>query len=310
MYTRALALIFTYIFLSIFSWSASAKLCNPFEEKCWLKSNSSASPAYPSKNSQIRINPSAVPVEKGFGVEAIAFQGGVDFALIKGLGRVGAAVSPSNGEETFFGPPALVSDADYLLRMQEKKKYNSQKIALATAFSVYSNKRDGLKRLNLSLGIIGKYNQLTKGISPGAGVSLVGGPFTLGYSIAQDEHYLDENTKQRYRTDTASVGIFLSSVAIDYSVLKLHYDQETAPITVTLLTGSLLLKRWILSIAGRQEQSPRGAYDFQRKTLVSEEFKHETFASVQYAITPTVLVGVFHNYYLLREFSAGLTLFF
>ncbi len=148
MYTWPAALIL------LFSLPAQAKLCNPFEEKCWLKSNSSSSPAYPSKNSQIRINPSAVPVEKGFGVEAIVFQGGADLALVKGLGRVGAAVSPSNGEETFFGPPGPESDQDYLLRMQDKNKYNSQKVALATAFSVYSNKRSGLKRLNLSLGVI------------------------------------------------------------------------------------------------------------------------------------------------------------
>lgn len=304
MYIRGLALIF------LFSLNAHAKLCNPFEEKCWLKSNSSSSPAYPSKSSQIRINPSAVPVEKGLGLETIVFQGGADFAVVKGLGRVGAAVSPSNGEETFFGPPGPEGDADYLKRMQDKKRYNSQKVALATAFSVYSNKRDGLKRLNFSLGVIGKYNRLTKGFSPGAGISLVGGPFTLGYSVTQDQFYIDENTTQKYHTDALSAGIYLSSLAIDYSVLRIHYADEQEPTTVRLLTGSLLLKRWILSLAVREELSPRSAYDFRYETLIDEKLKHETFVAVQYAITPTVLVGVFHNYYLLRELSAGLTLFF
>ena len=300
----------TLLFYLAISIPAEAKLCNPLEEKCWLKSNGSSSPAYPSKNSQVRINPSAVPVEKGFGIESILFQGGADLAVVKGLGRVGAAVSPSNGEETFFGPPGPEFADDYLGRMQTKKKYNSQKLALATGFSVYSNKKSGLKRLQLSLGVIGKYNRYTKTLSPGAGVSLVGGPFTLGYAVTKDEFFIDDNTKLKYQTATASAGIFLSSLALDYSVMKINSEDGSEPTTVNLLTGSLLLKRWILSLAGRQEESSRGAYDFENKTLVYDRFKHETFAGVQFALTPTLMIGCFHNYYLLRELSAGLTLFF
>ncbi|MGZ3722568.1 MAG: hypothetical protein ACXVA9_06540, partial [Bdellovibrionales bacterium] len=298
-----------FIFIAIaFLSPAHGKLCNAFKEKCWLQTGgSSSSPAYPSKNSSIRINPSAVPTDDSYGGEVLYYGNQWDFGIVKGTGRIGAAISASNGEETFFGSRALESDTDYLTRMQAKQPYPSQKISVAGAVTVLTNKRDGLNRLQLNLGVSGKYNRLTNHTWPGAGLSAIAGPFTLGYALAQDETQTDKilETNVKYKSTTMSAGIFLDSFALDYSVLDVNVDGET-PARITLLTGSLFLQKWILTLAGRTEDSSRKKYDFQTQSLITEQVKHETFGGVQFALNKVLMLGIFHNYYLLRETSFGL----
>ncbi|NJM10031.1 MAG: hypothetical protein HC883_03855 [Bdellovibrionaceae bacterium] len=76
------------------------------------------------------------------------------------------------------------------------------------------------------------------------------------------------------------------------------------------MTGSLMLNRWMMTVSSRRENSERDVYDFKTKALVEEDVKFETFGGVQFAPTKVLLVGIFHNYYLLREVSLGMTLFF
>ncbi|MGE0528189.1 MAG: hypothetical protein AB7P49_14060 [Bdellovibrionales bacterium] len=256
-----------------------------------------------------------MPLEKSWGVEAIMYASEFDFALVRGLGRVGAAISPTNSEETFFGHPGFEIPPEFLERMRDKKKYESQKITLAGAFGLWGNKKHGLRRVQINLGAIGKYNTETDSVWPGAGVSAVVGPFTLGYSVGQDETLIDmtdyglENEKFRYNSETFSAGIYMNSLALDYSYVRITAS-DLEPIHVSLLTGSVLLRRWILTIAGRREASERPAYDFKTQTLVAEDVKRETFGGVQFAATRFLMIGCFHNYYLLREISIGAILFF
>lgn len=308
--------LFLLYFFAIHGTVAFSEICNPMFEKCWLKTGSSSSPAYPSKSTQFKINPSAVPVEKGFGIETILFSAGADFSLVKGLGRVGAAISPTANQETFFGPPGFELPEDYLARMREEEKYQNQVMSLASAFSVYSNKSKGLKRFQLNLGIMGKYNRLTHGITPGGGLSVIGGPFTAGFSMSQDqsqikliEGALQETHVLKYQTQTFSGGIFLNSVALDYSHQKLIFEDDEE-INITLITGSIILRKWILTLANRKEESDRLAYDFKTRELKTEMIKYETFGGVQFSATKVLMLGIFHNYYLMRELSAGITLFF
>lgn len=295
---------------------AQAKLCNPAKERCWLnKGNSTSSPAYPSKNSSININPSAVPVDDGFGIEALTYDGEWDFALVKGTGRIGAAISPTNGEEAFFGPPGLELNGEYLERKIEREKYESQKINLATAFNIYKNKKSGMRQFILTLGVIGKYNTVSEDIHPGGGVGMILGPLTLGYSLSQDKYVLEKDVYQLsedipvpYEIETVSVGIFLNSLALDYSELKMTYEDNELS-RVSLITASLLLKRVILTASRRREDSYRPAYNFKTKSLEQQQFKYEYFGGVQVGVTKTIMLGAFYNYYLLREISFGLTWF-
>src|SRR5262245_2124011 len=103
-------------FLLIFVLSpwAKAELCDHSKHFCgYAPGSSGKGGGAPTRGGKIRINPSAVPTEKGLGIEGIIFEG-VDLSLVKGMGRVGAGISPSASESTFFGPPALENPEDYL----------------------------------------------------------------------------------------------------------------------------------------------------------------------------------------------------
>ncbi len=51
-------------------------------------------------------------------------------------------------------------------------------------------------------------------------------------------------------------------------------------------------------------------YDFETNRLIAEPTKMDIFGGVQAEIFNNVLIGTFYNYYLLKEVSFGLTVFF
>lgn len=263
----------------------------------------------------MRINPAAVPVEKGFGLESI-FYDGADFALVKGFGRIGAGISPSNSEETFFGPPSIESEYEYLNRKYEEKKYPSQKYSVATGVRLWTNKKSGVKRIELNLGVIGRYNKLTKKVLGGGGINGSLGPITFGASRYADQTQFEDpfltpavtTVVRDYHVNSLSVGLFLHSLALDYSILRMQENSES---TTTLVTASLLLKRAMLTYSHRRENSDRPVYH--RATNSVEygiENKYENFYGLQFNLGKYWMLGAFYNYYLLREYSAGATFFF
>jgi hypothetical protein len=308
--------VITFI-LAFGSPARAGWICDHSAEFCGDSKNSrenSSSPAYPSNNSSININPSAVPIETGFGLETLYYNGQLDFGLVRGLGRVGAALSPSNNDETFFGPPGFEQPFEYYDRKEARQKYPQQKVSLAAAVNLYKNKKSNLSRFEVNLGGVVKYNRFTYGIRPGVGINTVAGPFTFGYSIAQDEVQLNYDKFGNPRTSTKqyvvasySLGVSLSSLALDYSVLSLQSDQ---PATVAVSTASLFVYRAILTLSSRLEQSERPYYNFASHQLETRYNKNDLFFGLQYSFTNSFMVGAFYNYYLLREVSAGLTLFF
>ncbi len=97
---------------------------------------------------------------------------------------------------------------------------------------------------------------------------------------------------------------------MDYSRLQLHQKDADHPIIISQFVVSLIVQRFILTAAQRVEDSDRPAFDFSNQILVTQQLKSENFAGLQYSTGPHLLVGAFYNYYLLREISIGLTLFF
>ena len=227
----------------------------------------------PSTGDTIKINPSAIPLEKGWGVESIFYKDTPDFALVTGTGRVGAAIAPSNSEETFFGAPSFENASDFLARNQAGDKYKSQKVALAGAFLIAGTKQSSLKRFSLKMGLLAKYNTETHNTNPGAGLSAIVGPFTLGYSIYKDETYVKngytapQEQTIKYQVHTYNAGIYLNSLILDYSNLTIEDPYKS---NVQLFTGSLFLKSFILTAAKRIEKSDRPYYNPDTKNL---EFK-------------------------------------
>jgi hypothetical protein len=276
-------------------------------------SRSSSNPSYPTTSSRISSNPSAVPIHEGFGLEGLYFGGTTDFIVVKGLGRVGAAISPSNAEESFFGSPVQEIPEKFSRRKLLHKKYESQKTNVAMAFGLYDNKKSELSQVNLNFGLIGRYNKLTKVFMSGVGISGALGPFTFGYSLSGDQTQLDFATQYGlpnqvivYGIESYSLGLFYSSIAIDYSTLKLSHTELT---TVNVTTVTVLLNKWILTTSLRKESSARLAYDYKTYGFISAHNKFNHFYGAQYSAGDNFMVGAFINYYLLNELSFGLTWF-
>lgn len=278
--------------------------------RSWSRSSSGNS----STGGKVKINPSAVPVEKGFGIETIFFSSEADFGIVRGNGRIGAALSPSNSEETFFGPPGFALPEDTLTRKKAAEKYPSQKVTLATAFNVAENKGSLFSSYTLRAGLMAKYNRFTQTASPGIGASGTLGPLTFGGSVYDDETQLTYETYGnplkpviRYQVRTYNVGLFLSSLVLDYSNLRVATPDVSS---VNLFTASLFIKKIILTGSKRIEDSSRPYYNPATQLLEVKKIKEEVFGGLQYSFSNTFMLGFLYNYYLLHEYSATATFLF
>lgn len=281
-------------------------------DKPWRGSGARSSSS--TTGGKLKINPAAVPTEKGFGFEGLFYKSDVDFGLIRGNGRIGAAISPTNSEDTFFGPPAFELPEETLFRKQERDKYPSQKTTLATAVILAEKKSSTFKSYSLRLGVMARYNRLTTHISPGMGLSGNLGPLSFGGSFYEDQTKLNTavdgsgvDVVYLYRVRTYNVGLFLSSLLLDYSHLELDTEEVAS---VDLYTASILLKKLIITASKRVENTVNPAYNFETKTLEERRIKEEVFGGIQYSLTKNLMVGALYNYYLLREYSLTATLFF
>lgn len=309
---------FTFLIL-FFSLAARAEI----DLECYFKGNCiggrKSSSNNPSTGNQVRINPSTVPTEEGFGLEGLFYKSEVDVSLVRGMGRIGAALSPSNSEETFFGPPGFELDLEYQNRKQEAQKLPNQKFNLSTAISLVNKQGEGLDRYSLNFGVMAKYNKLTKSLNPGAGVTAIWGPLSVGGSFYNDETQIEpsafyplyvDTIVLKYKVQTYNVGLFLNSLILDYSHLTLTSDDIQNPYEVSIISASLLVKKFIFSLAHRAEESDRPAYNFETKLLETERIKGDYFGGVQYRMNNNIMLGVFYKYYLLHEGSFSATLFF
>lgn len=311
---RQLWIIWGSLFVC-FNAQAQYRLCNPDKEICpGYGSRRSATQANPSRSSAVNLNPSSVSVEKGYGLEAIAYKGSADFSIVRGTGRVGAAFSPTVGEETFFGPLGFELDPDYLARKIRKDKYGSQKVTLATAM-VLVDAGSGKNRLQLNLGAIAKYNRLTQSWWGGGGLTGSAGPMTFGYAVVNDEYMIDLTSsglstglKFRYSTVAASGGIHLGNFIADYTTMWVRYQEQTIA-TIRLLTGSFMWNGVILTLSQKQEDSARSAYDDSTQSLIPQQIKTEYFGGLQLMLSKNFMVSGYYNYYLLKEVSMGVTVF-
>ncbi|RYZ69378.1 MAG: hypothetical protein EOP05_14935 [Proteobacteria bacterium] len=295
---------------------AGGVLCSS-SDPCNAKGIYTKASAGPTKSDAIRVNPAAVPVEKITGIETIYYDNDFDFALVKGLGRVGAAISPSNNEETFFGAPAVETDQQFEDRMRERGKYETNKYTIAAAVNLFSTRGRGLLRTSANLGVMARYYTATSHITPGAGLQFSTGPFLFGGAVYQDERRVptDDPTVDpksqpsvQSAVSTYSATLNLESFMIDYSVTETRttLPAKASVATVTGFWG----KRTILTLARRQLISERPAYRFSSESLDYDRDKVEWFGGGQYRVAPFLVLGLYYNYYLVREASVSAIIFF
>lgn len=290
-----------------------------FDLECYIKGNCSrvggGSSSNASAGNEIRLNPASVPMEKGFGVEVVYFRT-PEWSIVQGLGRAGASISPANSEETFFGPPAVEYSPDYLERHISGRKYESQKYTLSTAFKV-AETGSGRSRFNLSLGAMAKYNKYTARTTPGAGLAGSFGPILFGASVYLDETQLDPELDAnlrpspiRYKVQTYNLGLYLTSVILNYSNLQMIPEIGSSKSTISVFMTSLLTKQFVFNFALRTEDSYRSWYNPNTQALENQQFKNDYFLGFQFRMSKNLMSGIFYNYFMVNELALTGTLFF
>lgn len=77
-----------------------------------------------------------------------------------------------------------------------------------------------------------------------------------------------------------------------------------------MVTGTLMISKSLITVAMRKESSTRPVYNYDTKLLEAQTDKSEWFGGFQIGVLDHLMVGLFYNYYLLREVSFGAVMFF
>lgn len=312
---KKLSYLFTIAFF-LFSHNAYARkrLCDILKIAECNSSNRNASKSVgssvPSTSSSASINPSSIAQVKGLGLEALNYKRSFDFSIVTGTGRVGAAMSTSNPEDTFFGNISLQEDdSEYKARKIDQEKYRSTKKIFATSFNVFGREKSKKRYLVIDTGLILRYNERTKKYTGGAGVAVELGPFAAGISEQRDDIQRESTQiRRKYKLRTISFSIKLPYSSIDHSIIR-NYIFEEPEITNTTLT--IFTKKWMFTYGLREEYSSRDRYSYDANTFVKNEKKKKSnFLGVQNNLSKRTIVGMYYNYYLLNELSFSFAAFF
>jgi|SaaInlStandDraft_5_1057022.scaffolds.fasta_scaffold67401_2 hypothetical protein len=292
----------------------------------------SSSASFPSSTTAALNNPSSLSMEKGFGLESILYKNVARIGIVSGSGRIGAAISKSPAEETFFSHYALESNNSFRQRKVSKDVHSPDNLSFAMAFNIFGKKkRTGLQ---LDFGIIYKRNGAKEADYTGAGATLsLNKVFSIGYAVYDDVFYEDRRgqmidivdqygqstltyfdtsltnlTDIDVKVESLILGLKFGNLAIDHLTLKTTYqDNVFAPTYIKIFNTSLFYKKWIFSYGLREEESFREQY--QDEVFSSEKFKYDGFIGAQYALNKAILIGLYSNYYLLNELTMGMTIF-
>ena len=163
-------------------------------------------------------------------------------------------------------------------------------------------------------------------MNPGAGTSIRWGIFNVGASYYQDDVKLkfrdlinpnsgvtyalefgDDEYEERFNVKNYFAGIKIQNLFLDAGIINTHHKFYQDDTTIRLYSAAYIWRNFLFNLAVRQEESPNWRYT--QHSLVDERKKNETYGGIQYSFNQHLIMGVHHNYYLLRELAASLTLF-
>lgn len=267
-------------------------------------SNKSIGSSQPSVNRGFSA-PSSLALFKGLGVESIFFDG-ADFSLVAGSGKVGAGATSTNSDDTFFGNYAKEYFSHYEQRKENGSKFESDKLSFAFGTTVLGRKKSNYK---LNIGLSAKHFDETESTYIGLGASVVLGPLNVGYAKYKDEGDDEFNLNERITFDvvTYSIGLNLPFINFDYTVFENDLENESL---VEVYTAGLFLDSWMISFGRRKEISTRKKYNFDTERFEIKQKDWDSFLGIQYNYSKRVTVGLLSNYYLNRELSFIMTIFF
>ncbi len=330
------ALGVTSVFLILFANPVNAKdLCEEYANytplPSWYtevcngparKGLSQIGGAYSSFGDAFNLNPASIPTAKTpIGVEYItSFSGSgtkSSFALIKGFGTVGTAMT-TNSDETFYGNNVfqtqsgqLAFDANGNPIPAPSTTTRLPTLNLGSALSL--DKLIDFKKLvpfdlASNLGVVAKYNKMSGGFTNGYGFGFSLWKLSFGISYTRDPQTAF-SPEVNYTTIT--LGLKTSICQIEWvtinsqSLSQTMYDSFGFPIGVssysvrpaTMITISGKLGGLLLTGAARSFQDALGA-------------NHSQYhAAVEYIISPKVALEYLNNYVIDHQ-SLGLQVLF
>lgn len=287
------------------------------------QSRRSSSQSFPSSSSAAAMNPSAVSVDRGFGVEVLYQKHNpMDFNFRTGTGTVGGSIISSSRENSFFGNRTVEIDEDFRDRQNAEHRYQNQKLNLAIGARLITK-----GPLGLDAGISLKRHNLIKDINYGGGISGRFGPFHFGTSFYYDDFRLElgdrtnsytqtnysqtygsTNYDERFVVTNYSIGTKFKALALDFGYIRSMYKFDNNDTKIYLYSAAYSFKDILLNGALRKELSQRLQYS--HGNLYRQRTKTEWYGGVQAAISKRIIMGLQYNCFLLRELSLTTTIFF
>lgn len=306
-----------FIISLILSFNLIAQDCGIFDVSCIpggestepsiLKTRAELGRSFPDNNSAASINPARINIDKGLGIETIAYKGDIEANFASGNGRIGSAFSSSKTDGTFFGNTTKESTNAYETRKPARDAFDKNKQSFAFAYRILRNK-DDIFEYAFNIGYIVNYNKDTSLWGHGFGSSLTFGPLILSYSRQQDSYRNDNFSSEiEYYIDTYGFGLNIGDFSFDYIHIE---NNDNFNDKVDLITGTWFTDYFMLTAGWRKEQSQLRDYDYELKSFKNSNVKKELFSGIQFSAGPYFLIGFYYNYYLNRNGSVSLTFFF
>lgn len=281
----------------------------------------------PSASSATSLNPANLRFDKGLGLEVTAQQSNpVSFGLTSGTGKMGGALLSGSMDNTFFGNRIPEHDENFLDRHRNDHQFKNRKLTGAFGVRLFNR-----KNLGLDLGTILKRHNAIKKLNIGGGLGARIWIFHLGASMYRDDYDLDMNQIQSstglpysviLNRDTYHEGFILNTYTVGFRIMNFSFDLasmsskfdtyknlEVPETKILIYAASFNYDEFLLNAAIRKENSAAKFFDESSDSLRVKEEKTAAFYSLQYAFSKNVIFGVSYNYFLLKEFSASVSLF-
>lgn len=311
-------LLFCFLFSSlVFADSSDCKYfkyCN--------SGGSGGGQSFSSPSASSSFNPAIVSRVKGLGLEAlIEKHNATVFNFVSGTGKFGALIS-NNLESNFFGNRAIELENHAYIRNKMNKQYTSKKYGGALGASLLSS-----PLVDIDAALSGKYNSESKFLGVGGSISGRIGPLTFSAFLYQDDAYLNFQNEvnpysgllysityptlkyhEKYWVSAYTLGSAFKKLTFDFGMIKSKtqfYGEESKIYIYSF--AYRIHNKWLLNLAFRKEETPNLKYNRVLDVMMIQKKKSSNYLGVQYSLNKHFFMGMNYNYFLLNEYSFGLT---
>ncbi len=260
-----------------------APLPDWYNEYCLTEGGAKVGGAFSSFADSFNLNPASIPTAKGpYGVEYIGTYDASstktfkhNFALIKGLSRIGAGLS-TNGDDTFYGnnQSQTTTSTNYSSNLQDAVSSGSVSPSFNLGAALSLLPKEIVSPVTPKGGLTIRYNKYNGKLSPGAGLSLASRHLTFGLSLVTEGG--DQYTPST-RFYTTTIGFKTSRFQVEYLYLKNESDVlssyfYTPSQPIHIVSASLSLLNFSMSGAAKRVINFDGAIQYYFHGAIQYQF--------------------------------------